>query len=192
MKVIVVCVFMIAGIVSCKQQQTEQANILPTADTTTSRSLLPEKVYHKGGGGINTGNTSPQQLLSYAQSLIGTPYKYGSIDPEKGFDCSGFITHIFNHFKIKVPRSSREYTNASREVRLDEAKPGDIVLFTGTNHAIRQVGHMGLITASRNGIFEFIHSSSGKAQGVTVTPLAKSYISRFMKIIRVFKDNDTE
>ncbi len=144
-------VFMVVWVVGCKQRHEEQANKRPKADTTATRDMLPEKVYQRGGGGINTGNTTPRQLLDYAQTLIGTPYKYGSVDPKSGFDCSGFITHIFNHFNIKVPRSSIEYTDVNRQVQLDEAKPGDIVLFTGTDHAVRQVGHMGLITTNNEG-----------------------------------------
>src|SRR5436190_23132267 len=53
---------------------------------------------------INTNTTTPEELISYAQTLIGTPYKYASTDPSVGFDCSGFITYVFNHFNISVPR----------------------------------------------------------------------------------------
>ncbi len=60
---------------------------------------------------INTANTSPAELVKYAETLIGIPYLYGSTDPQKGFDCSGFITYVFNYFNISVPRSSIEFTN---------------------------------------------------------------------------------
>src|SRR3982751_221985 len=46
---------------------------------------------------INTGNTTPAELLAFANSLTGIPYLYGSTDPKKGFDCSGFITYVFSH-----------------------------------------------------------------------------------------------
>jgi cell wall-associated NlpC family hydrolase len=57
-------------------------------------------------GSINTGKTTPVELVTFARTLTGTPYKYGSTDPAQGFDCSGFVTYVFNHFGIVVPRSS--------------------------------------------------------------------------------------
>lgn len=135
---------------------------------------------------INAGTTNPADLLAFAKSLIGTPYRYGSTDPVNGFDCSGFITYVFNHFNIAVPRSSVAFTNYSTKVELAEAKPGDLILFTGTDSTVREVGHMGLITEVNDSI-QFIHSSSGKAHGVTITPLNSYYMGRFVKVIRVFK-----
>lgn len=139
---------------------------------------------------INTANTTPGELLAYATTLIGTPYKYGSIDPNVGFDCSGFITHVFNRFNIAVPRSSIDFTNVQREILLQQAKPGDLILFTGTDSTHREVGHMGIIITNDNNQYSFIHSTSGKQYGVTITPLNQYYMGRFLKVIRVFKQND--
>ncbi len=139
---------------------------------------------------ISTGNTTSQELLNYAKTLIGIPYKYGSTDSRVGFDCSGFITHVFNHFKIAVPRSSIGFTNVQTEIPLQEARPADLILFTGTDSTERIVGHMGIIISTDNNSYEFIHSTSGKKYGVTITPLNQYYMGRFMKVIRVFKQND--
>ena len=148
-------------------------------------SFFPGNAKH-----INTGSVTPEQLLDFAKTLIGTPYKYASIDPAVGFDCSGFITYVFNHFNIVVPRSSIDFTNIEREVPLVDAKPGDIVLFSGTDSTTRQVGHMGIITSYENGEYYFIHSTSGKAYGVTISALSKYYSFRFVKVIRIFPQND--
>ena len=145
-----------------------------------------------GSKHINTGTTTPEELLAFAKTLIGIPYKYGSADPAVGFDCSGFITYVFNHFKIVVPRSSIDFTNFEREISLSIAKPGDIVLFTGTDSTSREVGHMGIITSNENGEYYFIHSTSGKANGVTITLLNKYYTFRFVKVIRIFPQNDLD
>ena len=126
-------------------------------------------------------------LVDYARTLIGTPYKYASIDPLVGFDCSGFITHVFNHFKMKVPRSSKDFDNVGTPVKVDSSKVGDIILFTGTDSTERNIGHMGIIISNDSGIVRFIHSSSGKANGVVITPLNNYYKGRFVKVIRVFK-----
>jgi len=139
---------------------------------------------------INTGSTTPAALLAYANTLIGVPYKYASTNPAVGFDCSGFITYVFNHFNIIVPRSSIDFTNVEREISLADAKPGDIVLFTGTDSTSREVGHMGIINSIENGEYYFIHSTSGKANGVTISLLNNYYAFRFVKTIRVFPQND--
>jgi lipoprotein Spr len=139
---------------------------------------------------IITGTTTPVQLIGFAHTLIGIPYKYGSIDPAQGFDCSGFITHVFNHFGILVPRTSTDFTYVGREVDLKHAKPGDLILFTGTDSTIRKVGHMGIIINLPKDGLQFIHSTSGKAYGVTETPLNAYYMGRYMKTIRVFSRND--
>jgi cell wall-associated NlpC family hydrolase len=138
---------------------------------------------------INTKNVTPNELVNFAQTLIGTPYVYASTNPKVGFDCSGFITYVFNHFGISVPRSSIDFTEVGKEVLVPNAKRGDLILFTGTNPEERFVGHMGIVVSNTDSL-RFIHSSSGKAMGVTVTPLNQGYLKRFMKVIRVFPQND--
>ncbi len=138
-------------------------------------------------GTINTGSISRDSIVRFAQTLIGTPYLYASIDPTQGFDCSGFITYVFSHYKIKVPRSSYEFGNVGTTITLAESKKGDLILFTGTDSTERKIGHMGIVLTNDTGHLTFIHSSSGKAHGVTISPLDKYYQGRFMKVIRVFK-----
>ena len=138
-------------------------------------------------GQIVTGNIHPEAVVAFAESLFGTPYRYASTDPKVGFDCSGFITYVFNHFGIKVPRSSIDFTNVGKEVSVKDAKRGDIILFTGTDSTERYVGHMGIIVTNNNADVQFIHSSSGRAHGVTVSPLKGYYSGRFVKVIRIFK-----
>lgn len=135
---------------------------------------------------IATGNVQPQQVVDFATTLIGVKYKYGSTDPKQGFDCSGFITYVFNHFNIAVPRSSIDFTDVGRTVPYDSAKVGDLILFTGTDSTEQHVGHMGIVVSNNNGNVEFIHSTSGKQYGVTITPLNSYYMSRYVRTARVF------
>ncbi len=134
---------------------------------------------------VKMGNVPMDSIIGLAQSLIGTRYKYGSVNPAEGFDCSGFITYVFSHFNIKVPRSSIDFTNVGKEIPLGESKKGDLILFTGTDSTERFVGHMGIVTRNESGAVEFIHSSSGKANGVVITPLNSYYMGRFVKVIRL-------
>lgn len=135
---------------------------------------------------INTKNIEPTSVVEFAKTLIGIKYKYGSVIKEQGFDCSGFINYVFNHFNIQVPRTTIDFTNAGTTVPLDDSREGDLILFTGTDTTGWIVGHMGMITDNENGNIHFIHSSSGKAIGVIISSLSKYYATRFVKVIRVF------
>ncbi len=169
-------------------------NTKPATTIDTGITILPNNsppIKDTLPGQIATGNIHPEALVAFAETLVGVPYLYGSTNPARGFDCSGFITYAFNHFQIKVPRSSIDFTNVGKEVTIDSAKRGDIILFTGTDSTERFVGHMGIVVSNQNGELQFIHSSSGKANGVVVTPLNVYYKRRFMKVIRIFKQLGT-
>jgi cell wall-associated NlpC family hydrolase len=143
----------------------------------------------KRGEVVDVKKVHPNDIVDFAETLIGTPYRYGSTDPKVGFDCSGFITYVFNHFNIVVPRSSIDFTNVGKEIPPSSAKRGDIILFTGTDSTERFVGHMGIVVSNTDTL-RFIHSTSGKAYGVTITPLSNYYKGRFVKTLRLFKRND--
>lgn len=135
---------------------------------------------------IETGKTKPSELISFACSLEGTPYQYGSADPKQGLDCSGFITSVFKHFDITVPRMSVDFTPVDYPVELADAQPGDLILFTGSDSTVKVVGHMGIITANTDKGPVFIHSESGKNIGVIETPFDSYYRARYIRTIRIF------
>ena len=161
----------------------DSSNII---DTSITIIALPDPTIYKEGEEIKTGLTIPDSLVTFGKSLVGTPYLYASSDPENGFDCSGFISYVFNHFGIAVPRSSVEFTNVGIEIPKEFASPGDLILFTGTDSTIRIVGHMGIVESNERGNLLFLHSTSGKVQGVVISPLHGYYETRFVKVIRVF------
>ncbi|HEU4472586.1 MAG TPA: C40 family peptidase [Flavisolibacter sp.] len=150
------------------------------------RDSTPASATAFRGTTIDTRGVPPGEVVGFARTLLGVPYKYASADPKSGFDCSGFITYVFGHFGIIVPRSSIDFTEVGKEVAAEAALPGDLVLFTGTDSTERFVGHMGLVVSNSDGKLEFIHSTSGKAYGVTITPLNDYYRGRYMKTVRIF------
>lgn len=162
---------------------------LPANDSIRAdRTRQVDTALYTPGAVVDTRDVQPQELVAFAQTLIGVPYLYGSTDPSKGFDCSGFITHVFNHFGVAVPRSSIDFTHVGKTIAATDARPGDLVLFTGTDSTEQLVGHMGIIISGPPDSLRFIHSTSGKAYGVTITPLNEYYQSRYIKTIRVFAD----
>lgn len=135
---------------------------------------------------INTENITADVLISYAESLEGTKYKYGGTSEETGFDCSGFVWYVFNHFNIKVPRTSMQFTNAGKEVKITESKRGDIILFTGSDESSRKVGHIGFVTANENNKITFLHAASGGGRGVMKSQMNQYFVTRFVKVNRIF------
>lgn len=133
---------------------------------------------------VDTKNVTPDQVIDFAQQQLGIPYLYGGIDPKKGFDCSGFINYVFDHFGINVPRITYLFTNSGREINIENSKPGDLVLFTGSNVNSGIVGHMGIITQSENGVIKFIHASSSR--GIMISGMDSYFTPRFVKINRIF------
>lgn len=164
----------------------DSSQFLSNTDTFTRDTVVPML---NPSTVVDTKGADPVKLVSYAKTLLGVPYKYASSDPSEGFDCSGFITYVFNRFNIAVPRSSIGFTDVGTEVSVHTAKQGDLILFTGTEtdstFLTRSVGHMGIVVDNSDSL-RFIHSSSGKAYGVVVTPLNSYYQKRFVKVIRVF------
>lgn len=126
-------------------------------------------------------------IVRFAEKYVGTPYLYAGIT-EKGFDCTGFVYFVFNHFGIKTSRASSGYENTEGFTETECSQPGDIILFTGTNSEIRKVGHAGIIFKNEDGTVDFIHSSSSKNHfGVTITRFNDSagYQKRFLRVINI-------
>ena len=123
------------------------------------------------------------KIVSFGMSLLGTPYVAAG-SSKKGFDCSGFVYFVFNHFKIQVPRSSSEFKNFGKEIPIGSVKKGDILLFMSPTRNV--IGHLGIVTNPKGMESDFIHSSSGREMKVVITSLKKpGYTRRFVKAIRV-------
>jgi len=131
-------------------------------------------------------DTIAMQFVDYAKTFIGTPYVWGSVNPDVGVDCSGFVNYVSHHFGMVVPRTAAQFAKLGTAVAPTEAKTGDLILFTGKNARKRVVGHMGIVTDNPDGHLSFIHSSSGHKRGVHISELQGYYKTRLVKIIRIF------
>lgn len=124
-----------------------------------------------------------REIISYALSLIGSPYVYAGTTPN-GFDCSGFITHVFEKSGIDLPHSSAMQADEGIQVAKHEARNGDLVIFTGTDPGIRKPGHVGIVISAPGDTIEFVHSSSNG--GVKISKVEGTrYDLRFLEVRRV-------
>lgn len=153
------------------------------AQENTSLAVAENKTSDKTG-------IDRSELAEFAKTYIGIAYKYGSLDPTKGFDCSGFLYYVFNHFNIKLPRTSRQYDQLGAAQNPEEFEVGDVLIFYGYQDSI-QIGHVGIICEANGMKSKFIHSSSGKANGITISQLdSGQYARRFYKCIDVIPNKN--
>ena len=152
--------------------------------TINGPAAKPAKVSSKARVFLKPLKIDRNELVRYAKTFLGTPYKYGSVEPGRGLDCSGFVYLVFKNFKVKPPRVSKDYTYEGVEISLKDARPGDIILFTGSNNKSGIVGHMGIITENKRKL-KFIHAASGNDIGVIISDFEGYYKIHFVKVIRV-------
>jgi cell wall-associated NlpC family hydrolase len=100
-----------------------QIKVVTASDTSSQNQTEVSKNYLDTliSEAINTRRTKADELVDFAETLQGIPYKYGSNNPKTGFDCSGFVSYVFNHFGISVPRSSIGFTHLEKEIKLKGA-----------------------------------------------------------------------
>lgn len=127
-------------------------------------------------------------IVKIAKAQLGTPYKWATSNPDVSFDCSGFTAYVYGAFDITECRSSKGYGEIGSEVSLENAQPGDCILFTGTKAADRSIGHVGIVISNEKNGLQFIHCSSSKKHfGVVITDYENSgYPKRFHSVRRLF------
>ncbi len=136
----------------------------------------------------NQTEINRDSIIVFAKKYLGTPYVYASSNPQKGFDCSGFVSYVFSNFGLTLPRSSSGYKNLGKALKPEEFKVGDVLVFYGYKNR-NIVGHVGIICEANGMQSKFIHASSGKAQQVTITALdTEHYTKRFYKCIDVLSN----
>ncbi len=125
------------------------------------------------------------RMIALGTSLIGTRYTHAGRSKATGFDCSGFTHYIFSQFGINLSPASKEQIFAGQQVELSQVRKGDLLVFTGTNMAIRKPGHVGIvITKQGERPVKFVHSSSNG--GVKISQVDDTrYALRLMQVRRL-------
>ncbi|QSO48937.1 C40 family peptidase [Alicyclobacillus mengziensis] len=106
-----------------------------------------------------------QQIVSYAEKFIGTPYVWGG-ESVRGFDCSGFVQYVFRHFGVSLPRTSQEQAQVGSVINKSDLQPGDLVYF---NTEGTPFSHVGVYVG--NG--QFISATTSR--GVQIKSLSDPY-----------------
>ena len=140
-------------------RQGKAIGTVPTGSTSLSSSVTSSY----------SGTATGAEILSKAQSYLGTPYAYGGASPS-GFDCSGFVYYVYGTFGISVGRTPAAQASAGTQVDKASLQVGDIVLFAGTGGS--GITHAGIYAG--NG--QFIHSPNSRST-VSYSDLNSGYWS---------------
>ena len=114
---------------------------------------------------LSRTSTIARSLTRDALRFLGTPYVFGGTSTS-GFDCSGYVQHVFAMLGMSLPRTADAQYYAGNRIR-GSMKPGDLVFFQtylpGPSHVGIYLGHG-----------RFVHASG---HGVMVSNLSDSYWS---------------
>ncbi len=94
-------------------------------------------------------------LVAFAQTFVGTPYKSKQYSAN-GFDCSGFVQYVYQHFDIDLNRTSTEIAKQGR--RKSKPNKGDLVFFSSG----KRIQHVAIVTHIDKRGIHIIHSTSSK------------------------------
>ena len=84
------------------------------------------------------------KVKAEAEKYLGCPYVWGGSSPETSFDCSGFVSWVYNHSGLSIGRCNAQgLYNICTPVSEGEVQPGDLVFFKGT-YATYGVSHVGI------------------------------------------------
>jgi cell wall-associated NlpC family hydrolase len=115
---------------------------------------------------------SPQgdlAVLSRARQYMGVRYRFGGTS-RSGFDCSGFVQHVFRTQGVRLPRTSLQQSRVGTPVSRENLRKGDLVFFRTRGN---RISHVGIY----QGGGRFIHSSSGGG-GVEVDSMRSGFYDR--------------
>jgi cell wall-associated NlpC family hydrolase len=80
-------------------------------------------------------------LVMYAMSLTDTQYRYGGNSTSSGFDCSGYVGHVYRQtLGISLPRTAGEISRVGAPVGRNELRPGDLVFYNTLGASYSHVG----------------------------------------------------
>lgn len=169
----------VAPITTASAIEVGGSDVTETRGSATSLNVPPEEESSQPAESANS--TTPavmQDVLQYALRHDGKRYRRGGTSPEGGFDCSGFVRHVFDHVAgIELPHSANALSKMGSSVSKAELLPGDLVFFRRTK---KHISHVGIYLGDN----KFIHASSRRTGRVMVSDLNDRYWAKHYVLAR--------
>ena len=139
----------------------------PALGTTASERRMSRLVHvRKLASGIAARSVAMASTLTKnAMKFLGVRYVFGGTSATYGFDCSGYVQHVFAMTGVQLPRMADSQYYAGKSFK-GPPRPGDLVFF----HTYAPgVSHVGISLGGD----KFVHASSSR--GISVANLRDSY-----------------
>ncbi|MBZ9636854.1 C40 family peptidase [Clostridium sp. FP1] len=148
-------------------------------DTTSNKAE-----YVEDGQRYST-KTTGNDLVSYSNTFLGTPYIWGGEAPANfnaageylsgGFDCSGFVQYSYKNFGINLPRTTMDQVDIGASVNINNLEKGDLVFFITNSAVPSEVSHVGIYIGDN----KFIHCPK-PGDVVKISELTGYYADNFV------------
>lgn len=196
-KIISILIFITLPIAIVARPQEEEED--PEIDVPLTEVESDEPYIYEGGLVIEVGDTmvsqheyeefvSPEDVINFAYSFLGTPYVWGTKGPHT-FDCSGFTSYVYRYFGFPITSASRWQVNEGVAVKDGDIRPGDLMFFGGRSTP-RSVGHVGMCIEVDKATkkIKFIHASTKRGVVINTYPDDNYYYKRFICARRIITD----
>ncbi|HZB01811.1 MAG TPA: NlpC/P60 family protein [Actinomycetota bacterium] len=127
--------------------QQREALAAAQQETTTA---APAPTGGGGGGFVPPVNASAAQIaVAAAYDVVGTPYVFGSSNPDVGLDCSGVTVYAWGQAGVSLPHSAAAQYSSFPKIPLSAVEPGDLIYYGNFGpHIAIYVGNNTIIHAS--------------------------------------------
>lgn len=150
------------GGAASRDTRPERPRDIAAAGPGAGQAPNPVRPPHEGDGADSARGL---RIARLAMKYRGVPYVWGGSSPS-GFDCSGFVQHVYAEAGIAIPRTVAMQYRWGTPVSRDDLEPGDLVFFNRLRH---------------NGIYigdgRFVHASSA-GDRVRISSLDNSWFER--------------
>ena len=140
-----------------------------------------------GGNGLPPGQAmgdgSFSALMAEATRYIGYPYVWGGSSPDTSFDCSGYICWVYTRSGVyHLSRTTAQgIYDQCAIVSREEARPGDLVFFTGTYASAGAVSHVGIYVGGSR----MLHCGSPIGYADLTSPYWNSHLYAFGRLATI-------
>ncbi len=152
-----------------------EAEAQETVDLVVAAAAVEDEKTEQGSGqdqkASRASSRSAESIIDYAKRFIGVKYVWGGTTA-KGFDCSGFVKYVYNHFDVSLSRNSVAQAKNGTYIKKEDLLPGDLVFFD-TNGGKNRINHVGIYIGGG----KMIHSSSSH-NGVVISTISSGFYAK--------------
>ena len=177
------------------QQQTQNpieallgklTNMENKIDNLTVRNQIMNSQPSLASSNTMSSNQLFEKVMAAANSLKGTPYKWGG-EGKGGIDCSAFVRTVMKSAGLNLPRTAREQWHSTKGTLVandyDPAKmqPGDLIFFKNTTGKTPsgEASHVGIYLGNGK-----MYHSGGSTNGVGIVDVSKYLRGKWLGVTR--------